>query len=181
MYFRYFVTISLWKRASLPFEQTWIPITQECLVTSFVEIGPVVLEIFFNLSMNYFAFSLSSPLGKEHNPSFLLIWMFIAQESLIPNFGWNWPCGSWEKDENVKTLQTDGQTTDNPWSEKLTQDFSSGKLNMLAIWPCTSCSIISGTIQFYITRIRGGSIKTTNLCNPTWRATRACRPLSGQM
>ena len=25
-------------------------------------------------------------------------------------FGWNWPNGSGEEDENVKSLQTDGQT-----------------------------------------------------------------------
>ena len=39
-------------------------------------------------------------------------------------FGWNWPSGSGEEDENVKSLQTDWQTdrqtTDDRWSEKLT-------------------------------------------------------------
>ena len=47
-------------------------------------------------------------------------------------FGWNWPSGSWEKEENVKSLQTDrqtdGQTTDKKWSEKPTWAFSSGGL-----------------------------------------------------
>ena len=47
---------------------------------------------------------------------------------LFAKFGWNWPSGSWE-DENVKILQTDGQTdrqtTDDRWSGKLTWAFSS--------------------------------------------------------
>ena len=55
---------------------------------------------------------------------------------LCAKFGWNWSSGSWEEDENVKSLQTDGQTdrrtdnqtTDDRWSEKLTWAFSSGEL-----------------------------------------------------
>ena len=31
---------------------------------------------------------------------------------LCAKFGWNWPSGSREEDENVKSLQTDGQTDD---------------------------------------------------------------------
>ena len=31
---------------------------------------------------------------------------------LCAKFGWNWPCGSGEVDENVKSLRTDGQTVD---------------------------------------------------------------------
>ena len=29
---------------------------------------------------------------------------------LCAKFGWNWPSGSGEEDENVKSLQTDGRT-----------------------------------------------------------------------
>ena len=55
---------------------------------------------------------------------------------LCAKFGWNWPSGSGEEDENVKSLQTDRrtdrrtdrQTTDDRWSEKLTWAFSSGEL-----------------------------------------------------
>ena len=36
--------------------------------------------------------------------------------------------GSWEEDENVKSLQTDGRTTDIRRSEKLTWAFSSGEI-----------------------------------------------------
>ena len=47
-------------------------------------------------------------------------------------FGWNWPSGSGERDENVKSFQTDGRIdrrmTDYRQSEKLTWAFSSGKL-----------------------------------------------------
>ena len=83
MYFRYFVIISLWKRA-----------------------GPF---IWTNL-----------------NP--------LHPGILCAKFSWNWPSGSGEQDENVKSLQTDGwtdgrtdiQTTDDWWSEK----HSSGELKM---------------------------------------------------
>ena len=46
---------------------------------------------------------------------------------LCAKFGWNWPSGCGEEDENVKSLQTDRQTDDR-WSEKLTWAFSSGEL-----------------------------------------------------
>ena len=42
-------------------------------------------------------------------------------------FGWNWPSGSREEDENVKSLQT----TDDMWSEKLTLAFSSGEMRTI--------------------------------------------------
>ena len=50
---------------------------------------------------------------------------------LCAKFGWNWPSGSGEEDENVKSLQTDGKAdgqtdVDEKWSEKLT---CSGELN----------------------------------------------------
>ena len=55
---------------------------------------------------------------------------------LCAKIGWNWPSGAGEEDENVKSLQTDGQTdrqtTDDRWSEKLTWAFSSGELKMVS-------------------------------------------------
>ena len=45
----------------------------------------------------------------------------------------NWPTGSEERVENVKSLQTDRQTTDNRRSEKLTLALSSGELKKTAI------------------------------------------------
>lgn len=51
---------------------------------------------------------------------------------LCAKFGWNWLSGSGEEVENVKSLQTDGQTDrrtpDKKWWEKLTWAFSSGEL-----------------------------------------------------
>ena len=53
---------------------------------------------------------------------------------LSAKFGWNWHSGSGEEDENVKKLQTDGQTdrqtTDDMSSEKHTWGFSSCELKM---------------------------------------------------
>ena len=49
---------------------------------------------------------------------------------LCTKFGWNWPSGSWEEDDSVKSLQTDRQTTGLKWSEKLTWAFSSGELKI---------------------------------------------------
>ena len=49
---------------------------------------------------------------------------------LCAKFGWNWPSGSGEEDENVKSLQQRQQrqrrTTDKFWSEKLTWAFGLG-------------------------------------------------------
>ena len=69
---------------------------------SLVEIGPVVLEkkIFKYFQYN-FTFSLLSPLRKRQ------IWLKLAN-------------GSGKEVENVKSLLTDRQTTDNRRSEKLT-------------------------------------------------------------
>ena len=47
------------------FEQIWIPITQECFVPSLVEIGPLILENFFNLFL-LFCFYLPLEKGVTH-------------------------------------------------------------------------------------------------------------------
>ena len=57
-------------------------------------------------------------------------------------FGWNWPSGSREENENVKSLrqrrrrriqwqQRRRRTTDKLWSEKLTWAFGSGELKLI--------------------------------------------------
>ena len=38
---------TLWEFNGCSFEQTWNPLTQECIVPSLIEIGPVVLEKIF--------------------------------------------------------------------------------------------------------------------------------------
>ena len=55
---------------------------------------------------------------------------------LYAKFGWNWPSGSGEEDETVKSLSQGQQwrrrqrrrTTDKFWSKKLTWAFGSGEL-----------------------------------------------------
>ena len=55
--------------------------------------------------------------------------------------------GSWEEDENVKSLQTDGLTTDNRWSEKLTfKSFQLGELKT----HCTGNNIIWRQVTLFL-------------------------------
>ena len=67
MYFGYFLVISPWHGSS--FEQTWIPFTQRCFVSSLVEIGPVVLEKIFKFFMYFCYFVFISPWKRA--------WLFI--------------------------------------------------------------------------------------------------------
>ena len=108
------------------FKQTWIPFTQGCFVPNLVEIGLVPLEkkIFLISSMYFRYFGIISP-WKNAVP---FIWINLNPHHprmLCAKFGWNWPCGSGEEDENVKTT-----TTDKFWSEKLTWAFGSGEWKM---------------------------------------------------
>ena len=87
-------------------------------------------EDFLISSMYFHYFVIISP-WKRAGP---IIWTNLNPlhpRMLCAKFGWNWPSGSGE-DENVKSLQTDGQTDrqtmDERWSEKLTWAFSSGEL-----------------------------------------------------
>ena len=78
---------------------------------------------------------------------------------LCAKIGWNWPSGSGEEDEHVKSLQADGrtdgqtdrQTTDDRWSEKLTWAFSSGELKTLKLlsWRLEMKQYIIFRIVFY--------------------------------
>ena len=57
----------------------------------------------------------------------------LHPKMLCAKFGWNWPSGSREEDENVKSLwQQRRRTTDKFWSEKLTWAFGSGELKNLS-------------------------------------------------
>ena len=88
---------------------------------------------------------ISSRWFKEGTPIiyFLRIeWFFIWKKlnSLHPRrhcakFGCKWPSGSWEEDENVKSLRRQRQrrqrrTTDKLWSEKITWAFDPGEINV---------------------------------------------------
>ena len=117
------------------FEQTWIPFTQGCFVSSLVEIDPVVLEkkifkfLYFRYFVIIFPWKRAGPfIWTNLNPyiqeCFVLVWLKLAQ----------W---FWEEDENVKSLRQCKQQqrqqrqrlrTDKLWSEKLPWAFGSGEL-----------------------------------------------------
>ena len=76
-------------------------------VPRLVEIGS--MENFLISSLNFRYFVIISP-WKRAGP---VIWTNLNPlhpRMLWAKFGWNWPSGSGEEDENVKSLQTDGQT-----------------------------------------------------------------------
>ena len=55
----------------------------------------------------------------------------LHSKMICAKTGWNWPSGSGEEDENVKSVRQQQQrrgTTDIFWSEKLTWAFGSGEL-----------------------------------------------------
>ena len=68
---------------------------------------------------------------------------------ICTNFGWNWPSGFREEVENIKVQHTDGQTTDNGRSEKLTRASSSGELkrNKDDICTCKEITFILSTLK----------------------------------
>ena len=87
---------TLWIGRGPLYEQTWIPVTQECFLPSLVKLA----QWFWR----------RSSFGKGRRTSFEqtrfpLIFFFL----LYAKFGWNWFSCSGE-DENVKSLQTDGWT-----------------------------------------------------------------------
>ena len=142
IYFRYFFIISPWKRVG-PFIWTNLnPLHPRCIAPSLVEIGSVVLEkINFTFCQFIFAISLLSSLGKRLGPSFEQIWIPITPRCFVPSM-----VGSWE-DKNVKSLQTDGLTTDNRWSEKLTfKSFQLGELKT----HCTGNNIIWRQVTLFL-------------------------------
>ena len=98
---------------------------------SFIEEDFLIIPIFFEY------FLIISPLDR--------VWPFVWTNlnllhpvMLCAKFGWNRSSGSWQEDENVKSLQQrqrqrqrrqrQRQTTDKFWSEKLTWAFGSGEL-----------------------------------------------------
>ena len=68
-------------------------------------------------------FVVFSPLEKSEQ-----IWIpFNQQSCTCAKFGWNWPCGSGEEDENVKFTdgrKTDGRTDDQQSSLRLSAQVS---------------------------------------------------------
>ena len=109
MYFHYFEIISPWKRGG-PFIWTNLnPFYPRML--SLIEIGPAVLEkkIFLISSMYFHYFVIISP-WKRAGPSFEQTWIPFTQGCFVPSLVEIGPVVLETEDENVKSLQTDGQT-----------------------------------------------------------------------
>ena len=89
-------------------------------------------EFFFISSMYFCYFVIISP-WKRVGP---FIWINLNPyhtRMLCAKFGWNWPSGSGEEDENVKSLrqrQRRQRRTTDFWSEKLTWAFGTGELKI---------------------------------------------------
>ena len=88
----------LGKESDPSFEQFWIPFTQECFVSTLVEIGLVVLEnkIFKILSVYFRYLFIISPWKKsgahhlnQHKPQ--------SPRMMCGKLSWNWPSGCGEK------------------------------------------------------------------------------------
>ena len=86
-----------WKRTGPSFEQSWIPHTQECFVSSLVGIDPVVLERnIFNFVHVFLLFHYYLSWAKKAS-------FHVSQFShwLLRRFRtsqlWNWPCKFWDE------------------------------------------------------------------------------------
>ena len=67
------------------------------------------VEDFFLFCQCIFAISYLFPLGKGRSPLFEQTWIPSNPRMLCSKFGWNWPSGSAEEDENVKSLRQQQQ------------------------------------------------------------------------
>ena len=136
MYFCYFVIISPWKRG-WPFLWTKLnPLNPRmlCAKYSWNWLSGSGEEDFLISSMYFHYFVIISP-WKRAGP---FIWTNLNPHyprMLCAKFGWDWPSGSWEEEENVKSLQTDGQTNRRTDGRRTTGDqkFSSGELKKATI------------------------------------------------
>ena len=123
--------LSLEKSRALHLNKLGSPSFKDALCQVWLKLVQWFLRRFFKISSMYFRyFVIISPL-KMAGP---FIWTNLNPlhpRMLCAKFGWNWHSGSWEEDENVKSLQTDRRRTDDRWSEKLTWVFSSGELTII--------------------------------------------------
>ena len=93
----------------------------------------------FLVSSIYFRYFVFISPWKRAGPFIWTNLNSLHPRMLCAKFGWNWPSGSGEEDENVKCLRQRQQrrrqwrTTDKFWSEKLTWAFSSGELKKVAL------------------------------------------------
>ena len=112
MYFRYLVMCQDWLKLARWFLRRGFFKFRKCIFFYFVTISP----------------------WKRTGP---FIWTNLSPlrpRMLWAKFGWNWPSGSGEEDENVKMWKKN-------WSEQLTWAFGSGEVKKIATWP--SCHVVN--------------------------------------
>ena len=108
--------VSAWN-AKLPMLHAYVWYGMECMVCYGIS------KLWYEICMLCFAMvcilkdqhsaTVLSPLEKRRDPSYEQIWIPHHPRLLCAKFGgWNWPRGSGEENENVKSLRTDGQTDD---------------------------------------------------------------------
>ena len=92
MYLRHFLIFSPWKRWGPSFGQTWIPFTQGYFVSSFVEIGPVVLEKKKMWKVNNDYNANDNDNGQQTNcdqKAYLSLWLRWAKNSSLKSNKWS--------------------------------------------------------------------------------------------
>ena len=111
MYFHYFVIISPWKRAGSFIWTNSNPLHLRMLCAKFGWnwLSGSGEEDFWMSSMYFHYFIIISP-WRRVGPFIWTNFNPLHPGILCAKFGWNWPSGSGEEDENVKSLQTDGRT-----------------------------------------------------------------------
>ena len=99
MSFRCFVTMTLIKGEALHLKNLESPLPKNASWQ--VEIFTMVRRIFFKILLMYFCYFVTISPWKMP-----FIWTNCNSHHprmLCAEFGWNWPRGSWEEDENVKS------------------------------------------------------------------------------
>ena len=132
--FLLFRNLLLEKGQSTSFEQLESPQNKEALCQVWLKFALWFWRKRFLNFINVFSlFVIISP-WKRVGPFILKNLNPLHQRMLCAKFGWNWPNGSLEEDENVKSLRQQIQwqqrrwKTDKFWSEKISWAFSSGEL-----------------------------------------------------
>jgi hypothetical protein len=126
------VIISLWREPGPLFEQFRIPFTQGWFLPSLIEINWLVLEkkIFRNFLCIFTLLQLFS-LGEGQSPSFEQFRIPYTLNDELCQVLLKLAQWFWRRCQKCKSLRTDGRTTDNGRSKKLTWAFSSGELKIV--------------------------------------------------
>ena len=101
---------------------------------------------------------------------------------LCAKFGWNWPSGSGEEDENVKSLQTDGRT--DRQTDAGRQVIRKAHLSFQLRWAKMSEPISSGTIRENTNRwylLKYPIFHVEIICEYTLRNAKSCVWISVKM